>query len=106
MKYCRFLTVLLIFLCVSSVGNCSQTNSSPLSSQGKYSMKLNLQDKNSVADKANRNPSVLSGPSSGLTDDPFVNSAINSMGSMIQGMTNGSYGGAEQQRQQMEFSQW
>ena len=98
MKYFKILLTLLMFFYFSSAGICAS-----LSSQGQYSMKLNLQDTSSVADKANKNPSLLA-PGNGISDDPFVNSAINGMGNMIQGLTNGSYSGAEQQRQQMDYA--
>lgn len=115
MKYCKILTILTVFICFSHAGNCIENNQSKsnfLSTQSKYSTRLNLKDASSVANQANRNPSVYCPEGSELMNDPFMNSAINSMGAMMQGMTNGSYSAAEQQRQQtdyarqqMEFSQ-
>lgn len=104
MKYCKILSVLVMFICLAQAGNCSENGTNPLSSQGKYSTKLNLKDASSVANQANRNPSVTCSPGSELTDDPFMNSAINSMGAMLQGMTNGSYSATEQQKQQMDYA--
>lgn len=104
MKYCKILFVLVIFICFSHSGNCSEYNTNPLSSQGKYSTKLNLKDASSIANQANRNPSVYCPEGSELSDDPFMNSAINSMGAMLQGMTNGSYSATEQQKQQMDYA--
>ena len=98
MKNYKIWLILLVFLCFSSVGFCDS-----LSSQGKYSIKLNLQDPSDISAKANKAPSY--GSNSEL--DPILNSEINGIGNAIQGLTGNTgniYSMQEQRKQQGEYT--
>jgi len=98
MKFYNILLVLLVSVCFVSAGFCDS-----LSSQGKYGIKLNLQDASSVSSHANKASAVGSSFELG----PLLDSQINGIGNALQGMTGNSsniYSIQEQTRMQGEYA--
>lgn len=98
MKFYNILLILLVSVCFASAGYCDS-----LSSQGKYGLKLNLQNASSVSEQANKASSF----GSSFVMDPLLNSQINGMGNALQGMTGNTsniYAVQEQARMQGEYA--
>jgi hypothetical protein len=95
MKYCKILSTLLVFICFSCAGICNN-----LSSQGKYSTKLNLKDASSVSAQANKANSF---ESDNPMQDPLVNSMVGGFMNSMMMQNNGSYSGEEMRKQQADY---
>lgn len=89
---------LLVFVCFSQAGFCDT-----LSSQSKFSSKINLQGASDVTKRANEGSS-LSSPYSDAFQDPMLNSMMQGMGNMIQGCNVDARMMQEQNKQQMDYA--
>lgn len=98
MKFYNILLILFVSVYFALAGYCES-----LSSQGKYGLKLNLQNPNAVSEQANKASSF----GSSFVMDPLLNSQINGMGQALQGMTGNTsniYAIQEQSRMQGEYA--
>ena len=90
--------ILFVFICFSSAGFCDN-----LSSQSKFSSKINLQGASVISAKANGNSS-FSSPSASPFQDPIVNSMLQGYGNMLQGGNTDARAVQEQAKQQLDYA--
>jgi len=90
--------IILVFVCFAQAGFCDT-----LSSQSKFSSKINLQGASDISAKANHGSSYSS-PYSGAFQDPMLNSMMQGMGNMMQGCNVDARMMQEQSKQQTDYA--